>query len=80
MCIFYALSQHKSKQWESTQTMDLKVVKDSFCQIPISSSIIRIYLSDAGESLLCDYPMVINYILETNLTKRQNIKNSFIQF
>ena len=34
--------QHKRKQWEST-LMDLKVVKDSFVQIPISSLIIRSY-------------------------------------
>ena len=48
-------------------SIDLKVVKDLFCQIPI--------LSAAEESLLCDYPMVTDYILEINLTKRQSIEN-----
>ena len=57
--------------------MDLKVVKDSVCQIPISSLIVHIY---AEESMLCDYPMVIDYILEINLIKCQNIKNGFIHF
>ena len=36
------------------------------------------HLADAEESLLFDYPMVIDYILEINLTKRQNVKNVFI--
>ena len=40
----------------------------------------RTHLSDAEESLLCDYIMVIEYILEIYLTKRQNIKNGFIHF
>ena len=55
--------------------MDLKLVKDSFCQILISSLILRIC-----RMLLCDYQMVIDYILEINRTKRQNIKNGFIHF
>ena len=67
--IFHALSQHKSNQWG--------VVKDSFCQIPISSLIVRIYQM---LRLLCDYTMVIYYILEINLTKRQIFKNGFIPF
>ena len=58
--------------------MDLKVDKDSFCQISISSLIVRIY--QMLRSSLCDYPMVIDYILDINLTKRQNIKNDFIHF
>ena len=33
----------------------------------------RTQLSDAEESLLCYYPMVIDYILEINLTKRKEI-------
>ena len=34
-----------------------------------------------GESLLCDYPTVVDYILEINLTKRKKIfKNDFIHF
>ena len=40
----------------------------------------RTHLSDAEESLLYDYSMVIDYILEINLTKRQHIKNGFIHF
>ena len=31
----------------------------------------RTHLSDAEESMLCDYPMVIDYILDINLTKRK---------
>ena len=50
--------------------MDFKVVKGSFCRIPISSLIVMLY----------NYPMVIDYILEIKLTKRQNIKNGFIHF
>ena len=66
--------------------MNLKVVTDLFCQIPISSLIVRslifdrTQLSDAKESLLSDYLMVIDYTLEINLTKCQNIKNDFIHF
>ena len=37
-------------------------------------------LLDAKESLLFDYTMVTDYILEINLTKRQKIKNGFIRF
>ena len=40
----------------------------------------RMQLSDAEKYLLCDYPMVIDYILEINLTKRQKIKNGSIHF
>ena len=47
--------------------MDLKVVKESFFVIPISS------LVTDGESLLCDYPIVAGYILEINLTKRERM-------
>ena len=50
-----------------------------FFEIPISSMILRSYWL-LGESLLCDYPMVTDYILETNLTKRKQIKNVFIHF
>ena len=31
----------------------------------------RTQLSAVGESLLCDYPMVVDYILEINLSKRK---------
>ena len=60
---FYALSQHKSKQSTSTQ-----VVKTLFFQIP-HLIFYHKQLSGAKESLLCHYPMVIDYILEINLTK-----------
>ena len=60
-------------------SMDLKEVKDSFCQI-FNLIFDRTHLSNAEESLLCDYPMVIDYILEITLTKRQNVKDGFIQF
>ena len=33
----------------------------------------RPQLSATGESFLCDYPMVVDYILEINLTKRKKI-------
>ena len=55
--------------------MDIKEVKDSFFQILIFD---RTQLSDAEESLLCDYPIVSYYILEINLTKHQKIENVFI--
>ena len=62
----YALSQDKIKQLRIA-LMDLKVVKQSFFVIPISS------LVADGESLLCDYPTVAGYILEINLTKRERM-------
>ena len=61
-------------------SMDLKVVKDRLVLSDFHLIFDRTHLSDAEESLLCDYPMVIDYILEINLTKCQNIKNGFIQF
>ena len=30
--------------------------------------------------MFCDCPLVIDYILEINLTKRQKIKNGFVHF
>ena len=51
--------------------MDLKVVKESFVAIPISTDLTQ--LLDVRESLLCDYPIVDDYILEINLMKRKNI-------
>ena len=47
--------------------MDLKVVKDSFFSFD------RTQLLDTEESLLCDCPMVVDYMLEINIKKRQNI-------
>ena len=57
--LWYALSQDKIKQLRIA-LMDLKVVKESFFVIPISS-------------LVCDYPIVAGYILEINLTKRERM-------
>ena len=56
-------------------SMDLKVVKDSFFQIPISSLIVRSYR-------MLRSPVVIDYILEINLTKRKKKrkKNGLINF
>ena len=59
-------------------SMDLKVVKDFLSYSHLIFD--RTQLSDSEESLLCDYLMVFDYILEINLTKRQNIQNGFIHF
>ena len=33
-----------------------------------------------GETLLCDYPMVVDYILEINLRNVKRFKHGFIHF
>ena len=70
MCLFHALSQHKSKQWKST-LWDLKQSKtcSSYSHLIFN----RTHLAAAEKSLLCDFPMVIDYIQEINLTKCQNV-------
>ena len=65
----YAVSQNKGMRITS---IDLKVVKESFFEIS-NSSLILTQLLAVGESLLCDYPMVVDYILEIKLTKRKKI-------
>ena len=52
--------------------MDLKVVKE----VVLRDSHLNFDLTQllaVGESLLCDYPMVTDYILVINLTKRKKI-------
>ena len=46
-------------------SIDLKVVKEPFFEIPIKS------LMGVGEFLLCDYAILVDYILEINLSKRK---------
>ena len=53
--------------------VDLKIFKELFFEIPIYLFFDRTQLSSVGVSLLCDYPMVVVYILEINLTKRKKI-------
>ena len=53
-------------------SMDLKVVKASFFEI-LHLILDLMQLLAVGESWLCDYPMVVDYILEINLTKCKKI-------
>ena len=67
MRLCYALSQNKIKQCESPLCSQRVVLWDSNIIFD------RTQLSAVGESLLCDYSMVVDYILEINLTKRKTI-------
>ena len=68
MRLCYALFL-RIKLSNANRLFGLKVVRESFFEIPISSLILRSY----WESLLCDYSIVVDYILEINLTDRKKI-------
>ena len=59
-------------------SVDLKVVREAFFEISFSNFLFTFDLAQllaVGESLLCDYSMVVDTgnILEINLTKRKQI-------
>ena len=57
--------------WEYSGFMDLKVVKVVPWDFNLTFDLTQ--LLAVGESLWCDYSMVIDYILEINFTKRKKI-------
>ena len=61
-----------------TACIDLKVVKEFFFDFHLIFD--RTQLSAFGESLLCDYPVAVDYIQEINFMTRRIFKNDLFTF